>query len=282
MHITWVKTLNHVVNIQKSDKLRMKSKIFKQSAPVWQRYEYAPEDLNGKNIIVTGGTKGIGRTTALLLASKGANLLIFGRHGMELDDTLEEFHKAGMENLVHGLTADSSGQEGIQKVFEEADRLFDRLDILINNAAIGYGGIMEGDYKDWQYVINTNLLGYMACAHEAIKRMKKYGGGHIINIGSMSPDLREKDNSVYVATKSGIQGFSEALRKEVNEFGIKVTLIEPGDVGTGMQPISPKEQRKKENHLQMLRAEDIADCILYTILQPKRCDVVQVQIRPHL
>jgi NADP-dependent 3-hydroxy acid dehydrogenase YdfG len=98
----------------------------------------------------------------------------------------------------------------------------------------------------------------------------------------MSADVREQGSSVYVATKSGIQGFSEALRKEVNRDGIKVTLIEPGSVGTDMQQPSPEEQRQKEEKGEMLRAEDIAACVYYCLIQPQRCDVVEVRIRPHL
>ena len=117
----------------------------------------------------------------------------------------------------------------------------------------------------------------MAMAHEAIERMKARGQGHIVNIGSMSADVREKGSSVYVTTKAAIQGFSEALRKEVNPLGIKVTLIEPGSVGTDMQPESPAEQRQKEEKMEMLKAEDLAACVLYTITQPKRCDVVTLR-----
>jgi NADP-dependent 3-hydroxy acid dehydrogenase YdfG len=122
----------------------------------------------------------------------------------------------------------------------------------------------------------------MACAHEAVERMKKQGHGHIANIGSMSADVREEGSSVYVATKAGIQGFSAALRKEVNKYGIKVTLIEPGAVGTDMQPESPRDQRAKQDKQEMLKAEDIAACIHYCLIQPMRCDVVVVQIRPHM
>lgn len=112
--------------------------------------------------------------------------------------------------------------------------------------------------------------------------LKGITGFQIVNIGSMSADVREKNSSVYVATKSGIQGFSEALRKEVNSLGIKVTLIEPGAVGTDMQPQPPEEQRQLEANMEMLKAEDIAACVLYTLTQPKRCDMVNIQIRPHL
>lgn len=244
-------------------------------------FDYQLEPVTDKSILITGGTTGIGRATAILLAAQGARVMIFGRHEQELNDAMNDIRAAGGDVL--GLTADVTDPAEIQRVFQEFDRQMDKLDILVNNAALGYGGIEEGGYPEWEYILKTNLLGYMAMTHEAVERMKASGWGHIVNIGSMSADVREKDSSVYVATKSGIQGFSEALRKEVNPLGIKVTLIEPGAVGTDMQSqYSPQEQREQIEQMKMLRAEDIAACVLYTITQPKRCDVVELQIRPHL
>ena len=243
-------------------------------------FEYQPQSVTDKSILITGGTTGIGRSTAILMAAQGARVMIFGRHQQELKDAMKDIQAAGGE--VMGLTADASDPDDIKRVFQEVDSQMGRLDILINNAALGYNSVMEGNYQEWQYIVKTNLLGYMAMAHEAIARMKEHGEGHIVNIGSMSADVREKDSSVYVATKAGIQGFSEALRKEVNPLGIKVTLIEPGAVGTDMQPQPPEEQRELIEKMEMLRAEDIAASIFYTITQPKRCDVVNLQIRPHL
>jgi NADP-dependent 3-hydroxy acid dehydrogenase YdfG len=244
-------------------------------------FDYQLEPVADKSILITGGTTGIGRAIAILLAAQGARVMIFGRHEQELNDAMNDIREAGGDVL--GLTADVSDPEDVQRVFQEFDKQMDRLDILINNAALGYGSVMEGGYPEWEYILKTNLLGYMAMTHEAVERMKANGWGHVINIGSMSADVREKDSSVYVATKAGIQGFSEALRKEVNSLGIKVTLIEPGAVGTDMQDqYSPEEQQQRIEQMKMLRAEDIAACVLYTITQPRRCDVVSLQIRPHL
>jgi len=189
-------------------------------------FDYQPEPVNNKSVLITGGTTGIGRATAIFLAAQGAQIMIFGRHQHELDEAMNDIRQTGGEVL--GLTADTSHPQDIQRVFQEVDHQLEQLDILINNAALGYNSITEGKYEEWQYIVHTNLLGYMAMTHEAIERMKAHGGGHIVNVGSMSADTREKGSSLYVATKAGIQGFSEALRKEVNPLGVKVTLIEPG------------------------------------------------------
>ncbi|MGX5820083.1 SDR family oxidoreductase [Chitinophaga lutea] len=244
--------------------------------------EQNDQPMRDKAVLITGGTTGIGRATALLLAMQGAKVLVLGRHQEALQDTLQDAAKKGLDNNLFAIEADMGGKEGVAWAFEQADALLGGLDVLINNAALGYGSILEGQYDDWKYTVDVNLLGYLACTREAIDRMKARGGGHIVHVGSMSAETREKDSSVYVATKSGIKGFSESLRKEVNPLGIRVTLIEPGAVGTDMQPYSSAEQREKIEKQEMLRAEDIADSILYVLTRPPHCDVVEMQIRPHL
>jgi short-subunit dehydrogenase len=153
---------------------------------------------------------------------------------------------------------------------------------LINNAALGYGSVTEGSYQDISYIVQTNLIGYLACTQHAVKRMIEAGKGHILNIGSMSADVREEGSSVYVATKSAIQGFSEALRKELNPKKIKVTLIEPGAVDTDMQPGTEEERKQQLDNLEMMPAEDIAMAVVFCLAQHERCDIVGMQIKPHL
>ncbi len=243
--------------------------------------DYLPQNVEGKTILITGGTTGIGRAAAVLLAKLGAKVMIFGRYGQELNDALKDIRESAKYE-AYGFTADVALEEDVNRVFEEVDKSFEKLDVLINNAALGYGSVTDGTYKDWEYVVKTNLVGFMACAHEAVKRMKVQGEGHIINIGSLSAERREEGSSVYVATKSGIRGLSASLRKQVNPMGIKVSLIEPGSVDTDMQKKSTEEKRDKVKKLEMLTADDIAMSILYTLCQPKRCDVIELKIRPHL
>jgi NADP-dependent 3-hydroxy acid dehydrogenase YdfG len=239
------------------------------------------QNFQQRSVIVTGGTTGIGRAIAYKMAAAGANVLLVGRDPDHLDDTLNQADPVFRDKL-NGVLADLSTEEGIVHLFNEADKRFNQLDIIVNNAGLGAGGVEDGDYKEWSHVVQTNLMSYMACAAFATERMKSSGGGHIINIGSMSAHTREKTSTVYVATKAGIQGFSESLRKEVNELGIKVSLIEPGAVDTDMQPASTEEKADSVSKMEMLTAGDIADAVWYIASQPKRCDVVELKIRPHL
>jgi NADP-dependent 3-hydroxy acid dehydrogenase YdfG len=198
-----------------------------------------------------------------------------------MDDALRHFQQIDNRGAVTGDLSDLATKEGVLKVFEEVDKQFDQLDIFINNAGLSAESALEGEYEDWEYVIKTNLLSYIACTHHAMNRMKK-NNGHIINVGSMSAESKKEGSSVYVATKSGIRGFSASFRKEANELGIRVTLIEPGKTGSDMQESSPEEQREKIEKKEMLKAEDIAASVIYVLTQPERCDIVDLKIRPLL
>ncbi|MEZ2337387.1 SDR family oxidoreductase [Mucilaginibacter sp. RCC_168] len=244
--------------------------------------EELTKKISGRRILVTGGTTGIGREIALQLAVLGGRVLIAGQEQQHLEDTLATWNQMNGKGQLHGIASDLSTNEGIRQLFAEADRIFEgKLDIMVNNAALAYGSVMEGGYPDWQRVVNTNLLGYIACSRMALDRMKNKSG-HIVLIGSMSADVREPQSSVYVATKAGIQGFAESLRKEVNESGVRITLIEPGAVDTDMQPQTTDEKQQAVDKQEMMTAEDIAAAVCYALAQDERCDVVEIRLRPRL
>ncbi len=239
----------------------------------------AVTDLAGKRVLVTGGTTGIGRAAAALLASYGARIFTFGRNRKPLDEALDYIRAAGGE--ADGMTADLAEPDDVRRVFERADEVFGGVDVLVNNAALPADGIMQMDDAEWRYAVEANLVGQIACAREAATRMIRAGQGHIVFIGSMSAEVREKGSSVYVATKAGIEGFAAALRKELNEKGIRVSLIEPGAVSSDMASPSADQQREMMKNGLMLRAEDIAVCIHFILTQPLRSDVILMQVRPH-
>lgn len=235
--------------------------------------------IEGKNILITGGTTGIGRATALFLLDLGAKVMIVGRHPEELEQALKDLKKIN-KNTIHGMVADVSEQKGIERIFQAFDHRFGDIDVLINNAGLGYESVLDHNAKEMNYGIDTNLGGYLTCAREAALRMKEKGGGHIINVGSMSAVNLNGGSSVYVATKSAIQGFSVSLRKELSEHKIKVTLVEPGSTATDMQEKSREEMNKKIGAEEMLDASDIAAGIIYCLAQPHRSNIDAIQITP--
>lgn len=243
---------------------------------------YWKQRLSGKRVLITGGSTGIGREVTILLAALGAKCMICGRNQEQIDETIAETKKMHFNSYCIGIAVDIANKEGIEQLFTTLDYELGGIDVLVNNAAIASGSILDGFYSEWEYSIDTNLLSYLACCHEAAKRMQIAAKGHIVNIGSMSADERGEGSSIYVAAKAGIQGFSEALRKETNKQGIKVTLIEPGAVDTDMQEGEAVEKLAKIEKQEMLKAEDVAIAVAFCLVQPDRSEVINLQIRPHL
>jgi NAD(P)-dependent dehydrogenase (short-subunit alcohol dehydrogenase family) len=235
--------------------------------------------LDGRSVLVSGGTTGIGRAIAGLLASHGAKVFVFGRHHAELEDALRDIRSTGEAD---GMTGDVARADDIADIFKAARDFLGPLDIFVDNAGLSGEGIAEMPDSEWRYVVETNLIGAMATAEQAADWMKEAGSGHIVIIGSMSAERKGKSSSVYVATKSGLRGFAESFYREVREDGIKVTLIEPGRTGSDMIEDPPNVQRKKIARGEMLRAEDVAVAVHYAVTQPARCDVTFMQVRPHI
>jgi 3-hydroxy acid dehydrogenase/malonic semialdehyde reductase len=237
--------------------------------------------LGGKRVLVTGGTTGIGRALVKMLAEQGANVLTFGRHERELQDSLENARSG--QGKASGLTADSSKREDITKVFAAVDDRLGGLDILVCCAALGADPLHEMEDDAWRYVIETNLIGYMACAREALKRMEQSGGGHLLFVGSISSTIKAAGESVYTSTKAGLDAFAETLRKEVSEDRkVKISVIQPGSVGTDMQECSEEEKREAIANHEMLFAEEVAETIIFALTRSPRTDIVTLRVEPRI
>jgi 3-hydroxy acid dehydrogenase/malonic semialdehyde reductase len=236
------------------------------------------EAIAGKRILVTGGTTGIGRATLLALAREQAKLLTFGREAAAMEEAL------GLARLPEscGLTADSSKAGDVERVFAAVDERLGGIDVLVSCAALGAEPLHEMSDEDWRYVVETNLLGTMSCTRGALTRMIAQGSGLIVLISSISPEIKAEGESVYAATKGGINAFALTLRKEVAEKGVRVTVIEPGSVGTDMQPCTAEEQREAVANAEMLFAEEIAEAIGFVLTRSPRCDIPVLRIEPLL
>jgi NAD(P)-dependent dehydrogenase (short-subunit alcohol dehydrogenase family) len=234
-------------------------------------------DLKGKRAIITGGTTGIGRAIAVLLASEGVKVFVCGRSEPHLEDALARIREVGEGD---GIAIDVAEPENVVTVFDRAVEYLGGLDIAVINAAIAAEGLSETSRADLRYAIATDFTAYLLSAHAAVDHLGERGD--IVLIGSMSAHVLGPHSTIYAGIKYGIQGFSEALRRELGPKGIKVSLVEPGKTGSDMQlpDIPPEKQREMIAADEMLRAEDVAVGVHYLLTQPRRTVVQQLTITP--
>lgn len=233
-----------------------------------------------QKVLISGGTTGIGRATAVMLARAGGKIYVHGRHQPELDDTLAVIRQHG--GTAGGMTADITKPAEVKEVFRAAAECLEGLDTWIDCAAMGWSDAIDSPETDWSLALSTNLGGAICGAKEAASLFKRNGGGNIVLIGSMSAEVREPRSSVYVATKAGIRGLAAALRKELNPVGIGVYLVEPGACETDLSTASMEEKVRLVREQLMLEPGDVASGIYFLLTRRPGCDVITLQIRPRM
>ena len=240
----------------------------------------AQTSLTGKRIAITGGTTGIGRAIARLLASEGAKVFVCGREQEHLDDALKGIAEVGEGS---GIAIDLADPAAVERFFAEARAWLGGLDVAVINAAIAAKGLSEMTEREVRYAIATNFTGYVMSAHEAIEAMADRQGD-IVLIGSMSTHVLGPSSTVYAGIKAGITGMAEALRKELGEKDIKVSLVEPGFTQSDMQypEVDTEKQKQLVREDKMLRSEDIAVAVHFCLTQPRRAVIQQVTVAPRL
>ena len=241
-------------------------------------------ELSGKAVAITGASSGIGEATALTLAKAGASVALGARRKDRIDELAARIEDEG--GTAVALEVDVSDEAAARGFIEAAHERLGRLDTLVNNAGVMLlGPVEQADSEDWRTMINVNLLGLMYCTHAALPIMLGQESGDIVNISSVAGRFARAGNAVYAATKFGVGAFSEGLRNEVTERGVRVTLIEPGFVDTELQSHNTGEvletlEAMREHLRDPLRAQDIANGILYAVSQPPHVSINEVLIRP--
>jgi NADP-dependent 3-hydroxy acid dehydrogenase YdfG len=148
------------------------------------------------------------------------------------------------------------------------------------------GPLLGADLEHWQRMVHVNLLGLIYCTHHALPIMQEQGGGHIVNVSSVAGRVARLGSGVYNATKWGVGAFSESLRQEALNYGVRVTIVEPGYVDTELQghnehPMVVERMAKdKEQIGKVLEADDIANAIVYAVTQPEHVSINEVLVRP--
>jgi 3-oxoacyl-[acyl-carrier protein] reductase len=234
------------------------------------------ESLSGKKAVVTGGTRGIGRAIAERLLRAGAAVAICGRTRESVDRAVREMSSLGQ---IFGHAADIASAEEVHSFFQAIDLDFDGLDILVNNAgAARYKKVAAMTAEEWRLNIDLNLNGAFYCAHEALQRFAKGGGGFIVNISSLAGKNAFSGGAAYNASKFGLNGFSEAMMLDHRHDNVRVSCIMPGSVDTEFSG-EPGKPRSSDTSW-MIAPEDVAETVALVLQMPARTMISAVEMRP--
>lgn len=200
--------------------------------------------LTGRTVLVTGGSRGIGRAIALTLAGEGANVIInYANNDENVANIIEEIEGFNVKGLA--VKANVSKAEEVDSMINEINENFDGIDILINNAGITKDSIfVRMKEKDWDQVIEINLKGVFLCTKAVIRKMIRQKYGRIINISSIVGITGNPGQVNYSASKAGVIGFTKSLAKEVATKNITVNAIAPGFIETDMTKILPENVKE--------------------------------------
>ncbi len=240
--------------------------------------------LEGRVALVSGASSGIGEATALALAAQGARVAVAARRRDRLDALAGRIGAEGGEALV--VVADFAKEAQAQRAVAETEAHFGRLDILVNNAGVMYlEPVDSADLGRWRHMLELNVLGLIAATQAALPGMRRRRGGHIVNVASTAGRLATANAAGYAATKFGVVGFSEALRKEVYKDNIRVTVIEPGLVETELRehiahPATQQAINAWADSIRQLQGADIANAIVFCVTQPDHVNINEILVRP--
>ena len=242
------------------------------------------QPLAGKVALVTGASSGIGEATAVGLAEAGAAVAIGARRRDRLDALAGKLRDGGARVLQ--LDLDVTDEQQCRTAVARTREELGGLDVLVNNAGVMLlGTIVGADTEDWRRMLETNVLGVMYMTHAAIEGMLEQGSGDIVNMSSVAGRVARNGAGVYNASKWAVNAFSESLRQEVTQRGVRIGLVEPGAVTTELtdhitQPEAKAASLAMHAGMRALQAEDIARAVLYLVTQPPHVAVNEVLIRP--
>lgn len=240
--------------------------------------------INGKVALVTGASSGIGRATALALSRAGAKVAAGARRTDKLESLRQEIEKAGGEVIVQKL--DVTKKDECDSFVSSAISKWGSADILVNNAGLMPLSFFKNlKVSEWDQMIDVNIRGVIYCTAAVIPHMLAKKSGHIVNMSSIAGRVVFPSGTVYCATKHAVTAFSEGLRQEFStRSNIRVTCIEPGVVDTELNDTITDASLAKfvESTKQMasLKAEDIANAILFAVESPPHMNVNEITLRP--
>ena len=238
--------------------------------------------MEKKIVMVTGATSGIGEACAKKFAQGGYDVIITGRRKEKLDTLKKELENMGAEVLA--MQFDVREREAAKKAIEFLKGKWATIDVLINNAglALGLDKEYEGDFEDWDIMIDTNIKGLLNMTRFVVPAMVKRNEGHVINIGSVAGDAAYANGNVCCATKAAVKTITDGLRIDVAESNVRVTNVKPGLVQTNFSNVRFHGDDARADNVykgvKPLTGDDIADVAFYAASAPAHVQIAEVLV----
>ncbi len=238
--------------------------------------------MKGKIALITGATSGIGEGCAKRFARGGYDVIITGRNAEKLAELKTLLSADGTEVLT--LCFDVRNREATKQALESMTDEWKNIDVLVNNAGLARGleAEYEGDFDDWDQMIDTNIKGLLTMTRLVVPGMVARDHGHVINIGSVAGDATYAGGNVYCATKSAVKALSDGLRIDLAHTCVRVTNIKPGLVETHFSNVrfhgDDARADKVYEGITPLNGDDIADVVYYAASAPAHVQIAEVLI----
>ncbi|ALV61227.1 SDR family oxidoreductase [Burkholderia cenocepacia] len=238
------------------------------------------DNIDGKVVVITGASSGLGEETARHLAQRGAKLVLGARRVDRLERLADEIG-AGRQAM---LETDVTERDAVQRLVDRAVNLHGRIDVMLNNAGLMPSSMLERLHVDeWDRMIDVNIKGVLYGIAAALPHMIRQKGGHIINVSSVAGHKVGPGGAVYAATKHAVRALTEGLRQEVKPHNIRTTILSPGAVATELtRTITDPDVAKgmSQVYQQAIPASAFARAVEYAMSQPDDVDINEVLFRP--
>lgn len=232
-----------------------------------------------KIALVTGATSGIGEACARRLFKAGYRVIITGRNAERLNALASEFGADG-----YSLLYDVRNREECEAAIASLPEDWREIEVLVNNAglALGLEKEYEGDYHDWDTMIDTNIKGLLYMTRAVVPGMVARGKGHIVNIGSVAGDAAYANGNVYCGTKAAVKAITDGLRIDIADTPLRVTLLKPGLVETRFSEVRFHGDTERAANvykgIEPLVGDDIADAMIYAVQAPAHVQIAEMLI----
>lgn len=241
--------------------------------------------MEGKTVLITGASSGIGEACAIRFAQLGARLILAARRVDRLETLAERLDRDhGSETLLLALDVRDVGV--VSRVFGDLPAGWREIDVLVNNAGLarGFSSIAEGDSRDWDEMVDTNVKGLLYVTRAILPSMLERDTGHIFNLGSIAGSEPYPNGAAYCGTKAAVDAISKAMRMDLVGSAIRVTDIQPGMVETEFSQIrfhgDTDRAARVYQGVTPLTADDVADTIVFAATRPAHVNIDSIMLKP--